>query len=59
MMDRHPMNGGQAIVVSEMEDNDVQDQRRMCGLDIVFRPEVDWDAVFPFLQFLVEITNGV
>lgn len=53
------MDRGQAVVVSEMEDNDVQDQRRMSGLDFVFRSKVDRDIVFPFFQFLVEITNGV
>ena len=59
MMDRHPVNGSQTIVISEVKDNNVENQRRMGGLDLMLRSEIKRDTVFPFLQFSVKIADGV
>ena len=42
-----------------MKHDNVENQRSMRGLDLVLRAEVDWDAILPVLQLLVELADGL
>ena len=53
------MYRSQAIVVREMEDHNMEDERGVRGFDLVFGSEVDRYAILPVFQFLVELANGV
>lgn len=53
------MDGRQAIVVGEMKDHNVEDQRSMRCLDLVFWSEINGYAVLPLFEFFVEFANGV
>ena len=53
------MDGRQAIVVGEMKDHNVEDQRSMGCLDLVLGPEIKGYAVFPLFELLVEFPDSV
>ncbi len=43
----HAVDGGQAVVVGEVQHDDVQDQGGVGGLDLVLGAPLDGDAVLP------------
>lgn len=59
MVYRHAVDGGQAIIVSEVKDDNVKKKRTVGGLNLIFWPEVDGDVVFPIFQLLVKLANGI
>src|SRR4051812_9083078 len=55
MMDRHPMDRRQTIVVSKVQNYNMKDERSMRSLDFMLWPEVDRYTIFPVFQFLVKL----
>jgi hypothetical protein len=55
----HAMYSRETVVVAEMQYSDLQDERSMRSLDVVFGPEFERYVVFPFFQLSVQFTNRV
>jgi hypothetical protein len=53
------MNCGEAVVISKMEDDDMQDEWRMRSLDLVFGSEINGDAILPLLKLPIQFANGI
>lgn len=53
------MDRGQAVVVVEMQHDNMENEWRVRCLDLVLGSEVDRDPVFPVLEFLVELSDGI
>lgn len=53
------MDGGQAIIVSEVKNDNMKEKRTVGGLNLMFGPEVDGNVVFPIFQLLVKLANGI
>ena len=58
-MHRHAVDGGQAIVVGKVKNNDMDEERSVGGLNFIFRSVVDGDTVLPVFKLLVQLANGV
>lgn len=58
-MYRHSMNRSETIVICEMKNDNVQDQRGMGGFYLVFRTEINGDAILPFFQLVIQLSNSV
>lgn len=59
MVDGHAVDGGQAVVIGEVEHDDMQDQGRVRCLDFMLRSEINGDLVLPVLELLVQLANGI
>ena len=55
----HAVDGCKAVVVGEVKDDDMKDERRMRCFDFVLRPEIKWYRILPFLKLMIELTNGI
>ncbi len=53
------MNGGEAVIVCEMKDNNVENERRMRRLDLVFRSEVERNAILPFFELVIKLAYSI
>ena len=53
------MYGGQAIVVGKMQGDDMQGERGVRDFDFVLGSKVDGNGIFPSLELLIELANGV
>lgn len=42
-----------------MKDDNMKEQGAMGGLNLIFWPKIDGNAVFPIFQFLVKFANGI
>lgn len=42
-----------------MKDDDVQNKGCVCSLDLVFRPEIKRNAIFPFFELLVKLADRI
>ena len=59
MVNRHAMDGGEAVVVGKVEDHHMKDEPRMRSLDLVLRSKIQRDAILPILELLVELADRV
>lgn len=55
----HAVDSSQAVVVRKMKYNNVQDKGRMGGLDFVFWSEFNRNAILPFFELFIKISDGV
>lgn len=59
MVHRHAVDGCQTIIVREVEDDNVKEERTVGGLNLILWPEVNGDIVFPVFQLLVKLADGI
>jgi hypothetical protein len=59
MVDGHAMNRSKTVVIGEVEEDNMNDQRAVRGVDFVFGTEVNWNVVLPFFELAIQLTNGV
>ena len=53
------MYGGEAVVIRKMEYNNMQNEWSVGGLNLIFRPKVQRNGVFPLLELSIKLTDGV
>jgi len=53
------MDGGQAVVVAEMQHGDLEDEWGMRGLDVMFWAELQGNGVFPFFKLAIQLADSV
>src|SRR6266498_3982869 len=59
MVNRHPVDRGETIVVSEVKKDDMEYQWCMRRPDLMLGTKIDWYAILPFLQLMIELSDSI